>query len=141
MYQVILHKTPDGKSLQLNNEHLAKFLQQIKTDRVLVTLDGMSRKPTASQRGYYFAAVVTAFAMDRGYSPDEVHEYLKLTCNPVQFVNRKTGEITIIAGSTTSMAKQAYAEYIDRCIMELAQQGFVVLTPDEYYESIAQVKK
>jgi len=97
----------------------------------------MRPKATLAQRGYYFAGIVQAFADEKGMSVDAVHEYLKLTCNPIQYVNPKSGEITLIAGSTSGMNKMQRMNYIDKCIMELAEQEFVVLTPEEYFESIS----
>jgi len=136
MYQIILNKTENGKSIDLNNSQLEHFLSKIKTKKILVRLEEYGDSPTPRQRGYYFGGIVAAFAEEKGMHVDAVHEYLKLTCNPVQYVNPKTSEISIVAGSTERLNKYEMAKYIDRCIMEMAMQDFIVLTPDEYFESI-----
>jgi protein tyrosine phosphatase len=137
MHNLILRKTKDGRSLELGNDLLPVLLSKINTEKVLVSLQPMRDKATLAQRGYYFGGIVSAFAEEMGMHVEEVHEYLKLKCNPVQYVNPKTGEITIISGSTSKLNKHSYAQYIDRCIMELAEQGFLVLTPEEYFKSIS----
>jgi hypothetical protein len=141
MHQLILLKTADGKGLDFDNPHFQFYLNKIKTNKVLLTMDGVFPEMTPAQRGYYFAGIVSKFAEEKGMSQDAVHEYLKLTCNPIPYVNPKTGLITMVGGSIQAFNKYQMAEYIDKCIMEMAMQDFIVLTPDEYFESISPQRK
>lgn len=118
-----------------------RCLQHHEGKEVLFTIERFNPEKTSIQRGFYFAAVVRAAAEFFGWEEWEMHDWLKEECNKVQLVNPHTGEIFHIAGSTVPLNKTEMSEFIDRAIRKLAETGFVVKTPDEYFESIHYQEK
>jgi len=141
MYQIILNKTPDGKSLQFDNPQIEFYLQHIKSNRVLVKIEEFREKASPAQRGHYFAGIVKQFSLYMGWSEEETHDWLKSECNKKQIVMKGTGEIKLIPSSTAGYNKKEMGEYIDRCVQRIAEEGFNILTPDEYFASITHSKE
>lgn len=74
---------------------------------------------SAAQNRAYWLLIVSAISEHTGYEPDEVHELLKVRCNPktVSIVNRESGAVEeqIIGGSTTGMNVEEFSAYYARC--------------------------
>lgn len=127
----LLGKVTDG-SLVISRAVLTEIAHRFDGKKVLVQVEPMEKETSYSQRGYYFAGVVNSAAEFFGWSKEDMHDYLKTECNKREIVF-PTGEVRYIVGTTSGMSKKQYMEFIDRCIMRLAELGFVVETPEEYY--------
>lgn len=110
-------------------------LSAIKSDRILITVEGWTGKKTKQQLGYYFAGVVKEAADYFGWEVWEMHEYLKSECNKKQLVD-KLGEIHEVSGSTAVLNKYDYSLFVDRSIRHLADKGFSAKTPEEHFEQV-----
>lgn len=91
------------------------------------------KKRSDRQRGYYFACIVEPLAEAFGYFPAEMHEELKKRFNPVERVNKMTGEQMIFGGSTAdfdTMQTEVYHEAIR--IWALSEYSILLRLPNEY---------
>ena len=124
--------------LIVRSDWKALVIPPLEGKRTLIIVSQIYGKKTRRQLGYYYAGVCTEAALHFGYEggQKQMHEVLKQYCNPIEAINQKSGEVTIYGGSTKDMDKYEYSLYIDRCVMKLAEWGYVVKTPDEYYRSI-----
>ena len=105
---------------------------------MLVILDQLYRKKTRQQLGYYYAGVVKEAADNFSMGEKEMDLWLRNECNKMEIIVFKTGEIVSVSGGFRDYNTKEMAEYIDRCIVFLAQQGYTVKTPDEYYDALAK---
>lgn len=71
-----------------------------------------------------------------GYTKNEMKEII---LNELKFVkeivNKKTGEILIRSKETKNLTKSEFAELTEKILQFLAEYGFIVLTPEEYFEN------
>lgn len=86
----------------------------------------------SSARQYrYLWGVIYKSAEDSnliGYTRDELHEEMKKLFIPVRKVNRGTGDVETVGGSTAGMTVKERSEFIDKVRRQLAELG--VNTPD-----------
>lgn len=89
-------------------------------------------------RGYYFKVICQAlvnYVRDQGehMTKDQAHAKLKEKNLPAaQFVNAQTGEIETIPPSISRFDTAEGSEYIEKCIVWLAEMGVVVPEPSMY---------
>ena len=133
--QQIVAKVIKGE-LKYNDALLTEFLKSNEGKSVLITFERYGSTKTMRQLGYYFASVVHEAAKYFGWLDEDMHEWLKSECNKKQIVNVNTGRISYISGTTSKLPKYEYAAFVDRCIIRLAQEGYVVRTPDEYFAQL-----
>lgn len=88
------------------------------------------------QNKYYFRCIVKTLADAFGYFPDEMHEELKRKFNPVQRVNKLTGEIVLFGGSTKEFdTLQAEAYYEAIRTWALTEYDILLPLPNEFLEN------
>lgn len=131
----LICKVEKGKLLY-DADLLKKYLERYEGKEVFVTIQRFDSEKTSAQRSFYFASVVQEAAEHFGWEVEDMHSFLKEECNKKELVNSKTGEVYHVAGSTVPLRKMEMAAFIDRAIRRLAQEGYVVRTPDEYFASI-----
>jgi len=132
----LICKVKQGQLLY-DQELLARYLKKYEGAEVMLTLRKHDPDKSMAQRGYYFAAIVRDAAEHFGWEPEDMHDYLKEECNKKELVNSKTGEIYTVAGSTVPLKKMDMMAFIDRSIRRLAEMGYVVHTPEEYFAAIS----
>ncbi len=129
----------------VSGEIILRFEARDEGKRFLITLEQYSGKNTLAQLGFYWASVVDGATKQcesfRGWTKDELHDWLKGECNKRELVNGRTGEISFIASTTTTLSKYDYAAYIDRCIVRLAMEGYAVELPGEYYDRLGKERE
>lgn len=85
------------------------------------------------QNKFYWAVVVELLSEHTGYTPDEVHEFLKMQFIPKRLaVADDNGEVKgefVIGGSTRKMSTAEFGKYIDS-IREWAAMELGVVIPD-----------
>lgn len=85
------------------------------THKVVVYCKRFRNRLSKKQRGYYFAVVVAMIGEAMGEDdPEEVHEALKVQCNPKILVGKNDQEARI-GGSTKNFDTNEMHEYIERC--------------------------
>jgi hypothetical protein len=113
----------ENSKFDLSQDALDAVAKILGDGNCIIYFDKVHDKYNRKQQGLYFAGIVRQASDFFGWSPEDMHEHLKTVCNKRELVN-KNGEIVYIGGSTTNLNKKEYAEYIDRCIRYLAEQGF-----------------
>ena len=111
---------------------LYSVLKNLKGKNV-VQIKKWRKKRSDRQRGYYFACIVEPLAEAFGYFPAEMHEELKKRFNPVERVNKMTGELMVFGGSTKdfdTMQTEVYHEAIR--IWALSEYSILLMLPNEY---------
>ncbi len=107
------------------------------------TIKEIHERPTLDQYAYYRGAVIeTALTAEcfGGWTADEIDKELSdlfLGINRMVEYTRKEGTITKkitrhVPSKDSSFPKKAMAEFIDKCIMFLAQEGIIVHSPQQY---------
>ena len=76
--------------------------------RVLVSVEIAPKLRTVRANRRYFGVLVRYLAEHTGYTVEELHENLKVTLNPKEAVDLKTGETKTIGGSTRIMTSQSF---------------------------------
>lgn len=67
-------------------------------------------------------------------TPEQAHQILKVTLNPVTFTNPDTGELVEVPGSTADLDTAGFSEYFERCRDFLAKHcDIIVDDPDPCY--------
>lgn len=97
--------------------------------RVTVTI--AEEVPTRSlrQNAFLFGPVYGAIAEASGYSVDDVHELMKMRHNSKIVVDPFTGEEQRIAQSTAKLPAEKFTEYIERCMVDGAEQFGISFAP------------
>lgn len=131
----IIPWTPD------NRRRAIQRLGTVPADGRLVRLLFGPARVTRSNRAnaYYWSCVVASFhdflrEQGESYTAEDCHEFLKCKHLLQTLVNRETGEVIGRAPrSTASLTTEEFADYLDRCIVWLADTfGIVVPDPREY---------
>lgn len=131
----------DGIIHWYNNNTAKNLLKTFEGQKIIAAVKPYRGVKTREQLGYYFAAIVDRAAEHFGYTSEEMHDILKSECNKKPVVNKITGEIIYLPRSTSTHTKEEQMLYIERCIRFLAEQGFVVETPEEYFKRITNTGK
>ena len=112
----------DGRLL-VKSETLDAVAKTFGDCELSVFFDKKSENKNRKQIGFYFAAIVKGAADYFGWSPDDMHSHLKEVCNKKELVD-KNGEVSYIGASTRPLSKREYAEFVNRCIVYLADKGY-----------------
>jgi hypothetical protein len=131
-----------GRVLLHNLLLYKKNLVSLEGKQIEFTIKELHETPTRDQYAYYRGGVIeTALTAEcfGGWTGDEVDKYFSdkfLGYNVEQIIRRKTGlehRLTrVIPSKDSSFPKKEMAIFIDKCIMELAQEGVEVLSPELY---------
>lgn len=113
-------------------------MMKLLNGRVEIIIKKIYRKRSIPQNAYYWGVIVgiaaDCISEDTGQriTKDEAHGILKQQCNPVEMINKKTGETIEIPGSTTKMTTTEAEDYYERCRRWLAEWfGADVPEPNE----------
>ena len=110
---------------------LYKILKGLKGKNV-IQIKKWRKKRSVNQNDYYFSCIVKPLADSFGYELLEMHQELKRMFNPVQRVNKMTGELVIFGGSTTEFdTLQAEAYYESIRIWALSEYSILLALPNE----------
>lgn len=113
-----------------SEDRYRQLMGRLTSGRYTVTIEKEVHSRSAAQNRAYWLLVVGSISDHTGYEPDEVHELLKVRCNPktITIINRETGESEeqVIGGSTTGLNVEEFSAYYRRC------QQFAAETLDCY---------
>lgn len=121
---------------QLRLEQPEAFERQrhsLRGRQVELVLRAQRIQRSVQQNRYYWKVVVGLFAEYCGYTPEEAHEVLKLECNAITLVNRRTLDITKVPGSTRELSTVDFKLYYQRCQQWIAEHcdGLYIPDPNE----------
>jgi hypothetical protein len=116
-----------------NRKRFTGELSRMRDGEVLVMITKKHATRSAQANRYYWGVVVELLAQHTGYTPEEIHEILKARFIPKKLsVANGNGEIKgefVIGGTTTSMNKLEFGEYITS-IRQWAAEELDVVIPD-----------
>lgn len=103
----------------VNRKQFDKDIQLFAGKEVEITIRKKRKKRSLNQNNFYWGAVVPIVReglCDVGIimNSEEVHELLKLKCNPVEVINNKTGEVISTMGSTTKLTTSEFMDYLSK---------------------------
>ena len=103
--------------LKIRNRQALEQWAKLKRDcEVSVVIERKHATRSVAQNAYYWGVVVHLISEHTGYTPDEVHEFLKMKFLPKKLaVQNKNGEIRdeyVIGGTTTTLNKIQFGEYL-----------------------------
>ncbi len=117
--------------------------EQLEGKQIEFTIKEIHESPTTDQYAYYRGAVIeTALTAEcfGGWTGDEVDKELSdmfLGINRMVEYKRKDGTVIskitrYVPSKDSSFPKKQMAEFIDKCIIFLAQEGVIVHSPEQY---------
>jgi hypothetical protein len=75
----------------------------------------------ARANAYLWAVVYKLIAAESGYTPDQVHELMKVRHNHRLMVDPETGEEIRVGQTTTKLSVEAFGHYIERVMVDGAE--------------------
>jgi hypothetical protein len=98
------------------DEQVRQFREGAQVE-IAVTIRRASR--SQPQNAYYWGVIVQVISEHTGYTPDEVHEFLKMKFIPKKLaVTDGNGEIRdefVLGGSTRKMTTVQFGEFMEEC--------------------------
>ena len=128
---------PIEDKILFSQKLLREVTETFKGKQVIVTIEEFNPRKVDQKRRVYFASIVNPMSRETGESKDKMHEDLKLTCNPIETVNLRTGEAMVVGGSTKVFNAEKWDFYMSKCRDLAKYLNIRLMTPDEYYESIS----
>ena len=107
----------------------AKFERYCKAMKV-ITLKLKRKKRTLSQNSYLYM-IVTLFGINFGYTKDEAMELLKDECHLMNYTKKDRP----FKRSTASLSKDECQVFIEWIRNYSSEQGFYILSSDEYLQN------
>lgn len=112
---------------------VASALLSFRDGPVVITITPKRATRSLSQLAYYWGVVIEHLSEHTGYTPDEIHEFLKAKFIPKRVAicdgNGEIRDDLVIGGSTSKMDKGTFSEYIE-AIRGWAAQDLGVVIPD-----------
>ena len=111
-------------------------------DGAQVQIEVTARRATRSipQNAWYWGVIVQAIAEHTGYTPDELHDVLKMKFIPKRLAvcdgNGEVKDEFVVGGSTRKMTTAEFGEYCD-AIRQWAAQDLGIDIPDPHETPLA----
>lgn len=123
-----------GGRLEIRNrKQFAQTLRRMRDGEVIVTIEPRKAARSQPQNRYYWGVVVELISEHTGYTPEELHDYLKAKFLPKALAlpdaNGVIVDEFVIGGSTTKLNKLEFGEYVER-IRQWAAETLDVVIPD-----------
>ena len=107
------------------------FINNLEPEKDLefeVSIKRYKNKRSLEQNAYYWGVIIEYMSRELGYTVNECHEVLKAELLPKVQIEYK-GKILEVSGSTKKLNTKQFAEFIDMCIILLAEFGVIVPPP------------
>lgn len=99
-----------------HRRELEAWAKRLRDCEIVVTIARKHATRSLHQNAYYWSVVVHLLSEHTGYTPDEIHEFLKMKFLPKKLaVTDRNGVIQdeyVIGGTTTRLNKVEFGEYI-----------------------------
>lgn len=122
-----------GRLRVRNQPAFTEAMRRFQDGEVLVRIAHVRATRSEQQNRWYWGVIVESISEHTGYTPDEVHEFLKAKFIPKRVaVCDGNGEIKddlVIGGSTAKLNKVSFGEYCE-AIRGWAAQELDVVIPD-----------
>ena len=103
-------------------ERFRHYLKSLDGRTVDLTLGPHRKKRSNPQNALYWSCYVVPLAAHHGWSPEDMHEFLKRECNPKML--SIGGNEVIVGGSTASMDVAEFTAYLERITRHPVSEGF-----------------
>lgn len=107
----------------------AVYLNQLRDSKERIEIKPFKKQRTLNQNAY-FHVICTILSVETGYTTEEVKHILKVNGG---LAYEKGGHQ--IVRSTANLNKEEFAELIDRSILFASDHGFIIPTPEEYFNN------
>ena len=104
-------------------ERFKTYVQSLSGRVVDVTVCKHREKRSNPQNALYWSCYVAPLASHHGWDADDMHEYLKLECNPVML--HVNGQEVKVGGSTAKMDRAEFTAYLERIERHPVSEGFI----------------
>jgi hypothetical protein len=97
-----------------------------------VTIKKFRNKRSLKENNYYWGVVVNTLANEFGYFPEEMHQVLGRMFLQYEKPNRITGEVELLAKSTTELTTLEAEEYYEKIrIWALSEYSIFIPLPNQ----------
>lgn len=124
---VFLAQVVNGQLVYTRPETVQMYLGSFEGKPVNVTIEGVRKNRTTDQNSWYWACVVSIPAEHYGYTKDEMHEAYKL----MFLRKRREVDKPQTIKSSANLSTGEFTEYVEKCRNWAAEQGFIILDPNE----------
>ena len=122
---LFLGEVKNGRVALDDKSMFQEYLSRFEGQRIALSLKKFSDNMTIPQNNWYWACVVGFPAWHFGYTKDEMHDAYKM----MFLRKREIGKPETI-GSSASLSKEEFSEYVEKCRNFCAEQGIEI--PDPY---------
>jgi hypothetical protein len=129
----------NGELKIVNRTRFLAELREFKNCEVQIIVKKRGKRSTQANR-FYWGVVIEEIRHEfirRGnrFSPEEIHEALKLKFNPHKEIDENTGEVLLEIGQTTTeMNKEEFGAYLDR-VIEWCNTSLEIIIPEPGQQS------
>jgi hypothetical protein len=116
-------------------EKLWKILKTLKPKKYEISIKQYRENRSMPQLRYYWGVVLSILSNETGFTPEELHEVLKLKFNTQTKVIKHTGEEVFFGGSTGDLDTMQFEDYLEK-IKTWAIQEINTYIPDPNQEPI-----
>lgn len=101
----------------------AGYLARLRGKDIEIIIRPERRHRSMNANRFYWGVVIAAGSEWSGYDPEEFHAAMKFLFLPRVHMTLPTGEEVERPGSTAQLGTEAFAEYVNRVVVWLSQQG------------------
>lgn len=133
------HISETGEVVIQNKRLLREWANQFKGKKIKIRIERAGSRRSHPQNNFYWAVIVeeirlALLRLGHQLTKEETHEFLKMKFNAVQIANEH-GWALDVPGTTTTMTKTQFSEYIERIAQWCAEYlGLVLPQPGEKLE-------
>src|SRR5579863_9716884 len=132
-WPIVMRARLESGTLRLNRSVLRQLLAGRKDAELVVTIERKHATRSVLANAYYWGVVIEHLSDHTGYTPDEMHEVCKAKFIPKKLAlvdgNGEVKDELVIGGTTTTMNKIQFGEYIE-AIRHWAAADLGVVIPD-----------
>jgi hypothetical protein len=133
------HISETGEVVIQNRRLLREWANKFRGKNIKIRIERAGSRRSHPQNNFYFGVVVEVvrlalLQLGHQMTKEETHEFLKMKFNMVSIANSH-GEELHVPGTTTTMTKTEFGEYIDKIAQWCAEYlGIVLPQPGENLE-------
>lgn len=133
------HISETGEVVIQNKRLLREWANKFRGKNIKIRIERAGSRRSLPQNNYYWSCIVEEvrlglLQLGHQMTKEETHEFLKMKFNTVSIANDH-GEELQVPGTTTTMTKTEFGEYIDRIAQWCAEYlGIVLPQPGEKLE-------
>jgi hypothetical protein len=136
MSELIGRINQDG-NIVLPKKRLEEIKLLLKGKKIILSFDEFQPKKSRAQLGYFHKGIIGTLSNVTGIAKKKLRNYFNMKFLPDEAVNPKTGEWTTVPGSTSTLKKYEYSNFINEVYLDCLDMGFhEIKTPEEYWDSI-----